>query len=200
MAEHTTIQITQGQHNELTGRKMYDNEPMKAVIGRLLKAGVSEGAGCDDLEARVEQAVMRALSTPQMPHISAADIKAAIEQHDDPDHPDSLTIETIRATLDDIQRSIEDHYGEWVDLMNDGSVELIYEDAEVVVLGDHSGHAWQEELDAAGVEDDILCAVIKSAHMKAAAELADYSWEVVDPIVISKPKGWQMAEQHPQNA
>ena len=200
MVEHTTIQITQGQHNELTGRKMYDNEPMKAVIGRLLKAGVSEEENCDDLEARVEQAVMRALSTPQMPHISAADIKAAIEQHDDPDHPDSLTIETVRATLDDIQRSIEDHYGEWIDLMNDGSVELVYEDVEVVVLGDHSGHAWQEELDAAGVEDDILCAVIKSAHMEAAAELGDYSWEVADPIVISKPKGWQMAEQHPQNA
>jgi len=37
MSETTTIQITKDQHAELAARKNYANEPMKAVIGRLLE-------------------------------------------------------------------------------------------------------------------------------------------------------------------
>jgi len=37
MTETTTIQITKTQHDELAARKTYDDEPIKAVIGRLLE-------------------------------------------------------------------------------------------------------------------------------------------------------------------
>jgi hypothetical protein len=50
MAETTTIQITTEQRDALAARKTYDNEPMKAVIGRLLESeGTDTQAVVDDL-------------------------------------------------------------------------------------------------------------------------------------------------------
>jgi predicted DNA-binding protein (UPF0251 family) len=129
-------------------------------------------------------------------HIPDDAIEAAIEQHDDPEHEDALTAEVARATLDDIQQSIEEYYSEWLDMVDDETVEIVHEDTEAIVLADHSGHAWREELDAAGVEDDVHRTVIRSAHHKAASKLTERSWSASDPFVFEKPRTWQIAEQH----
>lgn len=124
-------------------------------------------------------------------HITDDDIEAAIEQHDD-----ALTVEAARALLNDIQQSIEDYYSEWLNMVDEETVEIVHEDKQVIVLADHSGHAWTEELDSAGVDDDIHRMVIKSAHHKAASQLTDYSWSASDPFVFAKCQKWQIAEQH----
>jgi len=129
-------------------------------------------------------------------HITDDAIEAAIEQHDDPEHKDALTLGAARAILNDIQQSIEDYYSEWLDMVDDETVEIVHEDTEIIVFADHSGHAWNEELDAAGVKDDVHRTVIKSTHHKAASELAEYSWSASDPFVFEKPRDWQIAEQH----
>jgi len=129
-------------------------------------------------------------------HITDDAIEAAIEQHDDPEHDDALTVEAARAILGDIQNSIEDYYSEWLDMVDEETVEIVHEDKEVIVFADHSAHGWREELDAAGVEDDVHRTVIKSAHHKAASEITDYSWSASDPFVFEKPRDWQIAEQH----
>jgi len=129
-------------------------------------------------------------------HITDDVVEAAISQHDDPDHEDALTVDAARAILDDIQQSIEDSYSEWLDMVDEEAVEIVHEDMETIVLADHSGHAWREELDAAGVEDDVHRTVIKGAHHKAASELAVHSWSASDPFVLAKSATWQTAEQH----
>jgi len=129
-------------------------------------------------------------------HITNNDIEAAIEQHDDPDHDDALTVHAARAIIDAIQQSIEDYYSGWLDMVDEETVEIVREDKEAIVFADHSGHAWNEELDAAGVEDDVHRTVIRSAHHKAASELTEYSWSASDPFVVEKSSDWQRAEQH----
>jgi hypothetical protein len=129
-------------------------------------------------------------------HITDDAIEAAIKQHDDPEYDDALTAEAARAILDDIQQSIEGSYSEWLDMVDEETVEIVHEDTEAIVFADHSGHGWREELDAAGVEDDAHRTAIKSIHHKAAAELTEYSWSASDPFVVSKSAEWQRAEQH----
>lgn len=60
MTDTTTIQITTDQRDELTARNTYDDEPLKAVIGRLLE---QQGGEVDyaEIERRCERAVENAL-------------------------------------------------------------------------------------------------------------------------------------------
>jgi hypothetical protein len=51
MGETTTIQVTTEQRDELAARKTYDDEPLKAVIGRLLASSGDMGNGPVTLEA-----------------------------------------------------------------------------------------------------------------------------------------------------
>lgn len=129
-------------------------------------------------------------------HITDDAIEAAIEQHDDPGHDDALTVDAARAILGDIQQSIEDYYSGWLDMVDAETVEIVHEDTEGIVFADHSAHAWTEELDAAGVEDDVHRTVIRTAHHQAASELTEYSWSASDPLVFEKSSDWQRAEQH----
>jgi hypothetical protein len=116
-------------------------------------------------------------------------IESAIEEHDDPEHGDALTVTAARGILAEIQQSIENHYDEWLDLVDRGKVEVVHEDEEVIVFADHGMYNWREELDGAAVEDPIHRRVIKSIHLNAASDLADYSWSTSDPLVFEKPTG-----------
>ena len=129
-------------------------------------------------------------------HITDDIIEAAIEQHDDPDHEDAVTVDAARATLATIQQSIEDQYGAWLDMVDDRTVEIVHEDTATVVFAAHRRQVWDAELDAAGVGDDVHRAVIESAHHSAAADRTEYEWGASDPVVFAKPPTWQRAEQH----
>jgi len=56
MTDTTTIQITTEQRDELQARKTYDDEPIKAVVGRLLE---QESGNVDyaEIERRCGRAV-----------------------------------------------------------------------------------------------------------------------------------------------
>jgi len=60
MTDTTTIQITKDQHADLAARKNYDDEPIKAVVGRLLE---QESGNVDyaEIERRCERAVENTL-------------------------------------------------------------------------------------------------------------------------------------------
>jgi hypothetical protein len=60
MGETTTIQITTEQRDELTARKTYDDEPIKAVVGRLLEQETGE-VDYAEIERRCERAVEHTL-------------------------------------------------------------------------------------------------------------------------------------------
>jgi len=61
MTDTTTIQITKDQHAELAARKNYDDEPIKAVIGRLLEEDTGGSVDYAEIQTRVERAVENAL-------------------------------------------------------------------------------------------------------------------------------------------
>jgi len=60
MSDTTTIQITTEQRDELAARKTYDDEPIKAVVGRLLEQEAGE-VDYAEIERRCERAVEAAL-------------------------------------------------------------------------------------------------------------------------------------------
>jgi len=57
MSETTTIQITTEQRDALVARKTYDDEPIKAVVGRLLQEGDAGDVGPVTLEATERKAI-----------------------------------------------------------------------------------------------------------------------------------------------
>lgn len=122
-------------------------------------------------------------------HIADDEILDAIDQHDDPDHPDGLDVPEVRTYLARIQRDIEGYWSEHMDAVEDGAVEVVADDGTVVVLADHTGHGWGEEFDALDIDDDIAKRVIKSIHHTAARRHTDYSWSTSDPLVVRKPDG-----------
>jgi hypothetical protein len=130
-------------------------------------------------------------------NISDDTIEAAINQHGDLDHEDALTVDEVRDILAIINQNLVDYYSEWIDVIDDGdTAEIVHEDKRVIVIADHSGFAWNQEFDEAGVDDDITKSVIKGVHHEAAADLTDFNWSVSDPIVVQKPDEWRTVEQH----
>jgi hypothetical protein len=123
-------------------------------------------------------------------------IEAAITGHlHNPDHDDALTVDEARNILSDINSNLVEYYSELLDAVDDGRAEIVHEDKRVIVIADHSGLAWNQEFDEAGVDDESIKSVIKGVHHKAAADLTDFNWSVSDPIVVQKPDEWRTAEQ-----
>lgn len=120
-------------------------------------------------------------------HVDDETIAAAIEKHDDPEHPDALTTEEVRDYLAGIQQSFDGYWDEHMDALEDGALEVVADDGGIIVFADHTGHGWSEVLDAVGIDDEIARSVIMSIHHKAASKHTDYSWSTVEPFVVRKP-------------
>lgn len=124
------------------------------------------------------------------------EIVEAIEEHDDPDHLEATTVAEARTLLAQLQSSFEDYWDNHLDAIDDDHMSVVYEDRDVLVLADHTGHGWTEERDALDLPDDVAGQVLKSIHHKAAGRLCEYSWTASDPFVVAKPDSWQRGEQH----
>lgn len=127
-----------------------------------------------------------------------SDVEAAIEQHDDPDHKDAYTVDAVQETLAAINANIIDNIDLYEDAMDDGAQEVVYEDSGVLVLADHTGQFWNEQLDAMGIQDDhgIIDQIVSQVHHDMARKHCDYSWSAVDPAVIHKPDQFVAGESH----
>lgn len=123
------------------------------------------------------------------------EIVEAIEMKDDPDHPDALTVSEARVLLGDIQNGIENGWADWMDILEEGATELVYEGDDVLVFADHSGHVFGEKLDLAEIEDRTDRTILSAIHHASASKLTDYSWSTAHPIVVAKPQSFE-AGQH----
>lgn len=65
MTEHTTIQITKAQANELQGRKTHDDESYKSVIARLL-GGDSSAIDSEELAGRIVDKIGATAGGPEV--------------------------------------------------------------------------------------------------------------------------------------
>jgi len=78
MTDTTTIQITTEQRDKLQARKTYDDEPIKAVIGRLLENEEAARPGPDaDIAGEVRE-LRRAISNDT--EVDYAEIERRCEQ------------------------------------------------------------------------------------------------------------------------
>lgn len=129
-------------------------------------------------------------------HFTDDMIETAIKRKDDPDHEDAISVREVRQILLDIQKSLVEHWDMHLDTIDDGGLEIVHEDESMIVLADHTGHGWNEEFDAAGVENRTDQDVILDVVHQAAREHCDYSWMSRDPFVLRKPMVWQLGEMH----
>lgn len=119
-------------------------------------------------------------------HIADADITAAIEQHDDPDHPDALTVAEVRDVLAAIQTEHADYLQEFFD-----SDVLVHADEDMYVFANEGGRALdvaldQLDVDQATAEGEIVRSVVASVYQRTAERVTDYDWSAADAIVIGR--------------
>jgi len=126
--------------------------------------------------------------------LSDEDIEETIAKKDDPDHPDAATVAEVRDVLARINNDVLDWWSEHQDAIDDGAHEIVHEDRNVIVLADHSGHFWREQLDAIDAEGP-LRNVITSLHHTMARQHCDLSWSAVSPIVVQKTADFRAGEQ-----
>jgi hypothetical protein len=127
--------------------------------------------------------------------LSDDDIAESIASNDDPDHPDAATVDGVRNVLARINDDVLDYWGEHQDAIDDGALEVVHEDRDSIVLADHSGHFWSEQLDAVEIQDRAKRSIIKALHHKRARARCDHSWSAVDPLVVRKTAAFRAGEQ-----
>lgn len=135
-------------------------------------------------------------------HITDADIQAAISQHDDPDHPDSLTTSDVRDLLEVVQSDVAAAWDGWTSSIERGEARVITDTHDALVLATGQPNVYSEALtrlasDHTDVEyDDVAASVVNAAMHNAARRLTDYDWGVAYPLVISKPDGTRGGEAY----
>lgn len=130
--------------------------------------------------------------------VSDDDIQAAINQHDDPEHPDALSVVDVHDVLGQINAGFIDLWSAHEDSIDEGVLEVVTETRDVLVLADETGQFWNEEFRHLDVDDEfgILRRVVLGLHHTAARRRCDRSWSVADPVVISKPDAMRAGEEH----
>jgi hypothetical protein len=121
-------------------------------------------------------------------HIRTDDIEASIENAG---AGQLVTPAALREHLDTIQEGFEQLWSEHLDMIEDGHVTVAYEDGDVLVLADHTGYGWNEEIDALDLDDEYgeVGSALIQVHHRAAKRLCEYSWATAEPFVIAKPDG-----------
>lgn len=131
--------------------------------------------------------------------ITDEQIAEAIESNTDTSYPDTPTVAEIRGLLSEIQTSFEHYWGEHMDTLEEGHIELIHEGDDVLVFADHTGHGWNEELNALNLDrdgrDGMIRRVLSQIHHTSARSHTDHSWDTSDPFVITKPESFEAGQQ-----
>lgn len=123
-------------------------------------------------------------------YVDDATIEAAIAQHDDPDHPDALSVADVRELLDALQRSATEEWGQWLSNIEHGETRLVTETDDLLVLDTGEIAVYEQELepyDGPVAVDDIALSVVQSIHHEIAREHTDHDWGYTYPYVVRKP-------------
>lgn len=130
-------------------------------------------------------------------HVTDEQIEAAINKHDDPDHPDGATIGEVRDALQWVQESIEEVWSDWVSNVENNESTLVYEDSELAVFATGEQNVPRRDLREHCSEDfskrvpDIVSAI----HHDIAREHTEYDWGYEYPLVVRKPQGAEAGQQ-----
>ncbi|MFW5896198.1 MAG: hypothetical protein ACOCUA_02320 [archaeon] len=125
-------------------------------------------------------------------YIDDGTIEAAIDQYDDPDHPDALTVADVREMLAVVSQSHREGWDITMDNVEDGDTRLVAETDDLLVLdtGAHETAIEDYELvtgeDLDTIERRVLSQVI---HALAGEHAPEHNWGVAHPAVMVKHDG-----------
>lgn len=119
-------------------------------------------------------------------HFDDEDIEQAIEQN-----ATDAAIGDVRDVLADAQRGFERLWDAYMDVVEEGTFELVTADRDVLVFADHGGREWREIFDQEAVGDAGLRSAVMQVQHATADRHADYSWATADPVVIRKPSDFE---------
>lgn len=195
--ERKTVKRLARRQIDFVGGGRADYSDVEVIVGETADDNSDDDADADEQDAESEpEVVADGGDDGATEHVADRDIQQAIEQHDDPEHPDACTIPEVRETLAAVNADVVDWWSEALDTVDEGGYEIVHEDRKHVVLADHTGHMWTEHLDALDIEDGILRHIVKQVHHSTARRLCDYDWSTSDPVVVRKPEAWRTGEEH----
>ncbi len=127
--------------------------------------------------------------------ISDEDIRAAIRTNDDPGRPGAWTSSAVRRSLGRIDEVFEASWGEHMNAVEGGDLEVIAETPAAIVFADHSGDTWNEVLDGLDLDpvgsEGVLQSVLVKTHHNAAIRRTGRSPAGASPLVVGKPGGFE---------
>lgn len=171
--------------DELTievGRKFAD--PAYVIVVRVHGDGfeATEDDDADDLETEESEPELVADGgEAATEHVSEESVDSALGSEGTDDER-----AVLRDALADVQASVQEYWGEWMQAVEEGSAEVVAEDDDAIVLADHSGYNWGEELDALDVPEDWMLQAVQDAHLAEARDRTDWDWSASDPFVVTK--------------
>lgn len=130
-------------------------------------------------------------------YIADSTIESAIKQHDDPAHEDATTVSEVRELLETLQYGIaEENWSLYMDHIEDGSIEIIADDDDVIVLSTGEHTMFEDEIRAVHDVDDTTMDVISGVLHDVAKRRTDYNWGYSYPLVVRKPAGTAAGQRY----
>lgn len=197
--EQTLVVLTNGDEeyriniDNLTG----DGGSVKVVEFRAADADNDdeEDDGTDDSESDDQELVAdggRETDADLNEHVDDGTIEDAIAQHDDPDHPDSLTVADVREMLAVVSESHREGWDVTMDNLEDDDTRLVAETDDLLVLdtGDVDTNIEDYELVTGDELDTIERRVLSQViHALTCEHALEHNWGVAYPLVMVKHDG-----------
>ena len=187
-----------GGHTEIDGNtatvtivdKKYDDEHTLVLT---LDGDAFEASDEDDENDESEPELVCDGGEDVTDHVSDAAIEAAIEDCDDTEHPDCTTVVEVRDLLSALQRNIVEGWAVYMDHVENGDIELVAQEDDVVVFATGEHRMYDQELgslpdEVADISDDVTRDVLNVLMHKLARQYSNYEWGYSYPLVVRKPK------------
>lgn len=108
-----------------------------------------------------------------------------------------ISIENLSDILHAVQEDVEELWDDYMSAVEEGDLIIVAEEDDYLVLADLEGIFWQNQIDSViqyanllGVQVEGVPETVLAAHHNAAQRNTDYSWATANPVVISKPNGF----------
>jgi len=123
-------------------------------------------------------------------YVDDATIEEAIAQHDDPDHPEALTVADVRRLLAYLQRETVEAWGHWLDSIERDDTRVVGQAGDVIALDTGKADSVRETLeryDGPVAVNEIVERVVATVQFAAADAISDHNWGAAYPRVVRLP-------------
>lgn len=156
-----------------------------------------EGGDFEDADSDEDNEIVTDGGEDATDYAADETIETAINQHDDPDHEDATTVEEVRELLATLQYGVaEENWDLYMDHIEDGSIEVVADCGDVLVLSTGEHRMFTDEIEAIHDVDDTTMDVVSGVLHDVAKRLTNYNWGYSYPLVIKKPEGEDAGQRY----